>query len=381
MTTNKIYIRSTASLVAATIGAGIFGIPFVMSQSGILVGVIWLVLMAGVMMLLNLLMGEVALRMPDNLRFMGLAREILPKPAALLTQLLMIFTYLGGLLAYLILGGKFLQTLLNLFIPVTVTSSTLLYFVITALLLRLGFGFLKKIDVFLIGLLSSLVLLLIVICLPKMEIANFTYINLKQFFLPYGVTLFALTSASVIPTLEASLRGNKQMLRKIITTGSLIAAGLTLFFGVAISSVSGLGTSQDAFTGLASYFGPAIIVIGSLFGLIAMIGVNTMLANTLKENLQFDYKVPEKLAFLIVVTLPLLIILAAQPNFIEVLSIVGGVFGGLLGAITGWMSLRSHHLKTRQPEYCLKHDRFWAKLIIVAFCLGAIYEIYFSLIK
>lgn len=377
----SIIMRSVAVMVAATIGAGIFGVPYVMSKSGIIVGLFWLVIVAGVLMIENLLMGELALRMPDNLRFAGIARNILQPRWARATNFLLLVNFLGALIAYLLLGTQFLSNLISTVIPVNQMTVMIIYFIITALIISRPFKEIERVDIFTVVSLLTLIGLLLSLSLSEIHPSFITHIDSTQIFLPYGVLLFALASAGIIPTLEASLSGYKNDLRKIIIISGLITAIVTGVFGTVVALVSTYSTTPDAISGLSIYAGHYVLFLGSLIGLIAMVGIHGLTGNTVKEILHNDYNISGRWSFLAAVLIPFLIVLSGQLNFIKVLSLIGGVVGGLVGIMIGVMSLRSHHMKTRTPEYCLRADRFWAWLVILVFAVGAIYEIYYTFIK
>lgn len=365
---NNVYVKSTAAVVAATIGAGIFGVPFVIAQAGALIGLAWIAVIALIVIGENILLADIALAQPDDLRFIGMARNILSKPGAAFVQLLTMISYLGALIAYLILGGKFLQSLLSLFIPVPQLVATLIYFAISSLIIYFGFSFIEKLDRWTVGIIVCLVILIAIIAAPHLSLANFTTIDLGKIFLPYGVILFALSSFNIIPSLEASLGDKKFLLKKSIITGSLVAAALTAIFGLSVAGVSGLMTSSDAITGLASQLGNSIIIIGSIFGLAAILGINTSSGNSLREILQHDYKIPKNISWLAAISLPLAVLLIANPNLITLLGLVGGVVGGLISCSIAWMSLKSR-------------KNILAYAVFIAFAAGAVYELYFSFLK
>lgn len=377
----SIIMRSVAVLVAATIGAGIFGVPYVMAKAGIFVGLFWLIVVAFVIMLENLLLGEIALRLPDRFRFAGFARAILKPRMAMFTEFLLMLSLLGAMIAYLLLGTQFLTNLLSPVIQVNWYVMLLIYFLISSLIISRKFSDIQRIDVLSISLLVTLVFLLLAISLPKAHLSFLPFIDTTNFFLPYGVILFSLASAGVIPTLEASMNGYKNELRKVIIISGIISTTITGVFGVVVALVSTYSTTPDAIAGLASYAGNGVLYLGSLIGLVAMFGVHGLSGNNMKEILQNDFGVSERKSILLVILIPLIIVASGFLTFIKVLSLVGGVVSGLVGIMIGVMSLRSHHMKTRNPEYCLRADRFWAWLVILVFAAGAIYEIYYTFIK
>jgi len=374
-------MRSVAVMVAATIGAGIFGVPYVMAKAGILVGLVWLVVVAGVLMLENLLLGEIALRMPDNLRFAGIARHILKPRWAHFTNFLLLLSLLGAMIAYLMLGSQFLSNLLSTVLPVNQMVVLIIYFIISAIIISRPFSEIERLDVFTVSMLVALIGLLVTLSFSKVHWSFISYSDSKQVFFFFFFLLFALASAGVIPMLEASLTGHKRELRKIIIIGGLIAAAVTAIFGLVVAGVSAYATTTDAVTGLSVYAGNFVLYLGSLIGLVAMIGIHGLTGNNVKEILVNDYKISPRLSFLIAIILPLLVVISGMFSFIKLLGLIGGVVSGLVGIMIGVMSLRSHHMITRSPEYCLKWDRLWAWVVIIFFAAGGLYELYYTFLK
>jgi len=327
------------------------------------------------------LYGEFSLRSRDNLRFVGMARLYLGKLPNKVLGPLTVVQFYGTLLAYLILGGSFVQVALGGVIALPSVGYVLIYFVVSALLIGLGMKLLQKIDTPLTIALLVVLVLLVVRSLGSIDLHNFLIVGGKSsFFIPYGVILFALTAFSAIPPMEEILDTNKNKLRSSIIWGGVIATIATGLLGVVVMGVSGAQTSTDALSGLAAYLGDGILLVGALFGFLAIITSHVVIAYHLKEIFSYDLRLPKVVSWLLVVGVPLLAYLVFQVSFIEVVGFVGGVLGGIMGILVGLISLKSHAVKTRDPEYCLKHDRFWAYLVIGVYSLGIIYQLsrYFS---
>ena len=85
-TLRKPQTAAFATLVGTIIGAGIFGIPFAMNQTGIINGLILLVLLALTTTLIHLMLGEIALRTKTNYRLAGYAGHYLGLPWKILAS-------------------------------------------------------------------------------------------------------------------------------------------------------------------------------------------------------------------------------------------------------------------------------------------------------
>ena len=75
---NKVF-RAISALVGTVIGAGIFGIPYVVAKIGFLPGIFYLLTLGTLVLFLNLLYGEVILRTPGDHQLTGYAEIYLGK--------------------------------------------------------------------------------------------------------------------------------------------------------------------------------------------------------------------------------------------------------------------------------------------------------------
>lgn len=377
----KSYFQAIAALVGTTIGAGIFGVPYIMAQAGPVAGMFWIVLLGFLLTITHLLHGEFSLRSPDDLRFVGIARKYLSRQWGIFAGILTIIGYYGSLLAYIILGGTFLNTLLSPLWGDQLPLATLLYFVGTGLILLDGIRFLEKIELPLtIGLLLALVGVSVYL-LQWFDVSTLPAVRPQNILLPYGVVLFSLSAISAIPTIEEILGKNKHELKRVIITSGVIATLVVLLFGLAIVGVTGVDTAQDAISGLSASLGNGIIYVGAIIGFLAVITSHLVIAHHMKEIYRFDYHLPQMISWGLAVVLPYIIFLLARVEFIAVIGFIGAVIGGITGNLVGYISLKSHAAKTREPEYCLKYDRFWAILVMVIFSLGIVYQLYYSIVN
>ena len=104
-------LAGVAILVGTTIGAGILGLPYVVMKSGFLIGTINILFVAGLILLLNLYLGEVTLRTKSTHQLPGYAEKYLGKKGKNLMALSLFIGIFSALVAYLIGEGKSLSFL------------------------------------------------------------------------------------------------------------------------------------------------------------------------------------------------------------------------------------------------------------------------------
>jgi amino acid permease len=203
---NKNFYYAIASLIGATIGVGIFGIPYVVAKTGFIWGTLSLIFLGLVSLLINLLYGEVVLATKENHRLVGYAKKYLNKWEQKIAIFALIFSCYGSMLAYLIVGGEFLHILFNGFFGFDAFTYTLFFFAVSSYLIFLGLKIVAKGELIMTYFLLLTIIVLFVKCAGSIEPTNLATLNLSDWFLPYGVILFALNFK--FKRLVSSLRSN-----------------------------------------------------------------------------------------------------------------------------------------------------------------------------
>lgn len=368
-------------LTGTIIGAGIFAIPYVVSKSGIIPGIFYLLLLGFVVLLIHLFFGEIVLRTKEKHRLPGFAQKYLGNRGKSLATFSDFFGIIGALLAYIIIGGDFLRMILLLFFPV-LSELPFLYFnlffwAILSFFIFLGIKLIARIQFLMNMALFLVIFLIFIFALPEINFQNFVLINPNYFFLPYGVILFSLFGWSAIPEMREILESQKEKknLKKIIITASVIVFGLYSLFFLAVVGVSGGKTSPEAFQGLLPFLGPQIIILGTLFGFLAIATSFLILGNYLKNVLIYDFKISKYLSILLACGLPLILFLLGFRDFIGVIGFIGTIVGAISGIIIILIFKKAKSLGDRQPEYDLKIPLFLLYFLIIILILGTFFQV------
>lgn len=370
----RVFLRATATLVGMIIGVGFFGVPYVMAQAGWGIGLFYFVLLGGVITLVHLMYGEVILRTTENHRFVGFVEKYCGKHIKRVAVFTSTFGFWTALTAYIILGGRFLYLLLSPIFGGSEFNYQLAFFVILGALIYKGIKIVTKVELILTGVLIFFIIILIFAGLPKVDLSKLALANFSNFFLPYGVILFALSGAPAIPEICDILKGNFKKIKNIILIGSTLAIILTLAFAlVAVGAVDKV--SEDAISSLASTLGSWVIVIGSLMGFLAVATSFLILGLNLEEQFLYDLHRSKSLSFILAIVVPFVIFLFLTRDFIRIIGFAGAVFTALDTALLIAVWLRARRLGVRAPEYSLRVGRWAGYILIGLFVLGAIYEI------
>lgn len=370
---NKDLWFATATLAGMIIGVGVLGIPYVTAQAGFFVGQLHIVVLAGIVLVLHLMYGEVVERTDGKHRLVGYANVYFGGFAKKFVGISVVLGAYAASLIYIIVAGKFLDVLApNVFSPI-LWSVVFWFFGAAAIWLGLravGRGELIM-TIFLIAAMAGI----IVLGIPYLRLENLTGWHPSQFFFPYGVVLFALSGAQVIPEIRAFLLSDGKRFRTAIIAGTLIPAFLYLLFNAAVVGVSGDATSQEAIRGLIPFIGEGVGRLGALFGLLAIATSFLAFGINLKHTFMYDFRMPHAVATSLVVSVPLLLFLFGLREFISIIGITGAVFGALDGIVIAWLYLLARKNGNGQSNFMFEVPRVFVYAVCAVLALGAAYQL------
>ncbi len=350
-----------ASLI---IGAGMFALPYLFNTAGILTGVFYLVAAAFIFTVIHLRYSQVTEATEGKHRFAGYAGVYLGRQGFWLGAIVSGIGLILVLTAYLALGPLFLGLLL----PALGDSLSLyLFWGVGALAILASLNRLKNFEFLAVVAMLAIILVLFVFGFIKGGgLGELPAFNPGFLFLPYGAALFALYGRPAISSLRGYFEENKinsGNLRKAIILGTVTPAIFYLLLVLGVVWLSPRGVSPDALTGLL--LAPSwVVMLTGLLGIFAIWTSYFLLGLEVKNIFRYDFKLPPWLAMFTVITAPLALYLAGLRNFIELVTVVGGVF---LATESIMVILMHHKLRGRAHK---------GELILIAiFILGGLYEI------
>lgn len=372
MKIDKKIIYSIATLSGTIIGVGLFGLPYVTLKVGFWLVLTYFFLLTILAIMVHSFFGELALKTPDFQRLPGFAKTYLGSIGEKISYISTTLGLFGALLAYLIVGGEFLSQLLSPYFGGENFSYTFLYFLFGAILIFFGIKAIAKVEFW--GLIIFFLILAAIfwrgyglINIQNLFIGD-RYFNIvhSDIFLPYGVILFSLWGAALIPEVEEMLGDDRKHLKWLIPVSIIIPALVYLFFIYLILGITGSETTESALGGLKNVLGGKISFLALLFGLLTTFTSFISLGLTLKRVFWYDLGLKKEFAFLITVLTPLLLYLVGFKSFLGVISVVGGI----MLAVDGILILLMYG-KIRPERKTL------TLFLIVLFLLGIIYSIFY----
>lgn len=194
----------------------------------------------------------------------------------------------------------------------------------------------------------------------------------------YGIIFYALNGLAAIPLVFNLLREKKEKavnFKKVLVIGTIIVAVSYLLFMNCIALVSGGRVSQDAISGLVQFVGKPIVAIGAVAGILIVWTSYIAFAQYLKTLLQVDFKWNGILSTLTVIFLPLAFFFIGINAIGDLISLMGGVLGGLDGLIVFLVYFAAKKKSEQEPEYKLNLKPVIAWVIGGFFFVSSIMQI------
>jgi len=360
------FYAAIALVIGTVIGAGVFGIPYAISKSGFILGMINIIFVGFMTTIMTLYMGEVVLRTKEKKQFVGLAEKYLGKYGKWLMFASIVMGIYGALTAYLVGIGESLSFLFG----GNPLIYSLLFFIVSTPIILIGLRTILGVE---FGLSISLVVTFIAISLiliPKINMANLSYINLSKAFYPYGVILFATLGYSVIPEVKMVLNNQKNRIMHAIVIAMIVCITIYTLFSFSIIGVYGKEISEIATKSLNG----GLSILGTTVALLAMATGFLALSMVLKDVYSIDIKINKKTSFALVSLIPLMIILFLSPSFVTVISLTGAYGGGLTGVLCALMIKEARKKGEVKPNFVVPGGNFLIYLSILVFIMGIIFQ-------
>jgi tyrosine-specific transport protein len=367
---DKKFWSATFTLTGTIIGAGILGLPYVFSKSGIIIGLSWLVVLGLIVLYIFLCLGEISLRTKGRHHLVGYAEKYLGKWGKRIMLIAVTFAVYSALLAYLIGEGRSFSQLFTGSLDYSVHFALGFWFFMT-LFLREGLKGLKRIETWGVLGIFFVIFGIFVYYSPEITLNNYLYNDFNHLLLPFGVVLFALLGFTSIPEVRLELKGKEKFFKKTIIFGVLIPIFIYAVFTLIFVGVLGEEISEVA---TLSFEWPV-----TLLGIFTMFTSYFVLSFALKDIYSYDFKYSKTIDFVLVSLAPLLIYLVLNSlnflNFVGVLSIGGSLAGGIKGILVLIMHRTAKKEGDRRPEYSIFSNLFLSFII----CLLLVFGIFFGI--
>ena len=350
-----------------------FGLPYVALKSGFFVVFVYFLFLSIIVIIVHLLFGQVTLGTKGRHRLPGYVGKYLGPKWKIFSLFVMVFEIISALLAYLIIGGKFLESLLCPYIGGNEWFYTILFFCLGAYLIFRGIKSISQVEIALLFLFFGILILFLVKSIPFINLKYLLAINWKLFTFPYGIVLFSLWGSALIPEVKEMVEGNADKLRLVVVFGVLIASISYLLFVFIVYSVSGFNTTKEAISGLSQVLSYKIALFGFVFGIIASFTSFLSLGLTLKKIFWYDFGISKNISWFISCFSPLFFFWIGLREFIDVIGMGGSLAIGTEGIIIVFLYKKFLEVRFSKKPFLLVYT------LPVFFILGIVFEfIYFG---
>lgn len=366
------FLPALATMVGTVIGAGFLGIPYVVGKAGLIPGVVWLLILSGFMLLVNLYLGEVILRTKGEHQLTGYAKLYTGKIGKLIMFFSMVFGIFSALVAYMIGEGRSLSYLLFGHFDYSLVFS-ILFWVFLSYLTFIGIRALKNYEKISMFIVLFLFVLIILFFMGRVRVENLNYVDTKYLFLPFGVILFSLLGFSALPEVERILKGQEKLWKKVLLYAALIPFIAYLVFMFVTVGSFGPTINEVATLSLGRFF--------TFLGVMTMFTAYFALSMAIQDMFRFDFYYNKKEAWVISSIIPLLLFfivrLTGYESFAAILGISGIVAGGTSGILALVMNIRAKKLGDKKPEYKIPINWIIIGILSLLFIAAVVMELFY----
>lgn len=364
------------AIVGSTIGVGIFSLPYVIAQAGPWLGLLWMFGVAVLNVMALQMYAEVVMFTPGRSRLPGLARRYLGEHMAPIVGFFGFMHGWGAMLSYIVIGGFFLHSLASFFINLPIVVFQAAFAGLMSLILLGGLGFVSWIEKYMVAVLAIVFLVMIVAGIPHMEFAHLLAPGSPGvWFLPFGPLLFAFSGFSAIPEAADLLRQDRGRLRDVIFTSSALITFFYVAFIVVAIAIAGPDITTEAIQGIAAEMGDWFLILGSIMGLAAVSTSFILIGISITDSLVYDFQFRHLPAWALTAVVPSFFFILGARDFLTIVSITGGVLGGLTGLLVLWIYTKAR-VDMCLPKRCLSIPRSVIFVVGLAYLVGIGLELF-----
>ncbi|MBI2575301.1 amino acid permease [Candidatus Woesearchaeota archaeon] len=386
MKLNPRFLEAIATLIGATIGAGVLGIPYVVAKAGFWTGMAVILSLGAATLMINLYMGEVVLRTKGRHQLSGYAEKYTGKLGKGLASAFMVFGIYGAMIAYTIGVGSAAFALLSPRLGGLPVYYSLVFFAVAAYIVCRGIRSFGKVELLITGMLMLVVIIIPLFSADRINLQNFTGFDIYRVMVPFGVVLFAFMGSPAIPEMREELGRERKKLMKAIIIGSLIPLVVYILFAAVVVGIIGggferLGEGERIATvALSMFVRPEIGILANIFAVLTMTTSFLALGMALSETFQYDYRMKKYVSLFITLSVPLVVFIADAllfdvTSFINILGITGSVTGGIIGLLIILMHHRAKKSGDRKPEFSIRGSVLVSALLAAVFVAGIVNEL------
>jgi hypothetical protein len=359
-----------AIVAAATIGEGVFAVPYIIQASGWMTTLGYFVALIAVVSVAHVLYLRTLAATDEKERLLGLARRYFGATGFWIGFVAIVIGLLLGFVAYLVLGTQFLQIL---FPGMASGVALAIFWLLFAILVWGSEGRIAWFEAVGIALVSFAILFIFFSGHPAVFFNTVPFAVSGGFFLPFGVVIFALAGwTSVEPVYELAYR--KEDGRKLAVPAAFVlfvlgAAFAGLLYWLFAAGVIGTvpHVAADTVSGIAVWPLWRKDVLAAV-GLLSVCVVSVPIAREIRGAMEKDLGWNSIVARAAIVLLPLAAVLLGFTDFLTIVGIAGGVFISTQYLLIISVGRRTLALSVR--------EKVLLDIVAIVFVCAAVYEVW-----
>ncbi len=330
-------LKAVGLLAGMIIGAGMFALPYTIVRAGVGWSLFYTLLIFVLVTLTHALYAGVILKDRRHARLPGYAREYLGEVGFWVTLVSRLGAYWGLLLVYGVIIGNFLAPI----VPFSGTALTISFFVVISPLILFRLSRIGAVNLLFVFPEVFLPIIFFFLWWSRFDFSAVPFGGNGDWFLPYGIFLFAFSGASVIPEVVDTL-GNlaHKKIFPVIVASSIITILVYAAFSMTIIGLGGGASPHDVLFILATSIGSRAFVISTLLGLFAVATSYIALGLELRYTFEYDLWRSRNVAWMLTAFVPLIIYLAGVRSFIMIINVIGAVGIGIEGVVIALLARR-----------------------------------------
>lgn len=368
---SKKHLTIAAIVAAATIGEGVFAIPYIIQASGWLVALGYFVAVIALVSVAHILYLRTLAAIDERERLLGLARNYFGGTGFWAGFFAIVVGLLLSFVAYLVLGSQFLGILFPGIAPAIALA---VFWALLAILVWGSEGRIAWFEATGIALVSFAILFIFFSGHPAAALSSLPAAVPSNFFLPFGVVIFALAGWTCVePVYELAYR--KDDGRELVVPGAfwLFALGtafaglLYWLFAAGVIGTTGMPIAADMVSGITAWPLWRKDILAAI-GLLSVCVVSVPIAREIRGAMEKDLGWNSIASRTVIVLLPLGAVLAGFNNFLAIVGFAGGVF-----ISTQYLLIIS---VGRRTLALAQREKILLDVVAIVFVCAAVYEIW-----
>jgi amino acid permease len=364
-----------AVVAAATIGEGVFALPYVIQTSGWLLTLCYFIALIAVVSMAHLIYMRTLAAVNEKERLLALARRHFGPAGFWIGFFAIVVGLLLGFVAYLVLGTEFL----GIIFPGIPTGAALgIFWLLLACLVWGSEGAIAWLEVVGVALISAAILFIFFSGRGIPALAGVPFAVPQDFFLPFGAVLFSLAGWTSVEQVYELVRGRGTngglpILKTffVFMIGTAFAALLYWLFAIGVISTTP-HVATDTVSGIAAWPSWRRDIL-ALVGILSVAVVSLPIAREIRNAMEKDLAWNPFVSRAIIIVFPIVVVLSGFNDFLLIVSVAGGVFLSTQYLLIIAVGRRTLALSLR--------EKVLLDIISIVFISAVIYSIYMFVVR